>query len=61
MKECVATKTKAPAVLHSAGAVALDGVGMLAHQAARAFSLWTGHPAPIEVMITAARHELRNA
>ena len=45
----------------AAGAVAVDGVGMLAHQAARAFALWTGHAAPIEVMITAARHELRNA
>ena len=45
----------------AAGAVAVDGVGMLAHQAARAFTLWTGRTAPIEVMITAARHELRNA
>ncbi len=45
----------------AAGAVAVDGVGMLAHQAARAFALWTGQTAPIEAMITAARHELRNA
>jgi shikimate dehydrogenase len=43
------------------GAVAVDGVGMLTHQAARAFALWTGQAAPIEVMITAARRELRNA
>ena len=43
------------------GATFVDGVGMLVHQAARAFTLWTGQPAPIEVMITAARQELRNA
>jgi len=32
------------------GATTLNGVGMLLHQASRAFQLWTGEPAPIEVM-----------
>ena len=34
----------------SAGAVANDGETMLLHQGAAAFSLWTGSPAPLEVM-----------
>lgn len=33
----------------------LDGLGMLIHQGARAFTLWTGQPAPIEVMAAAAK------
>jgi shikimate dehydrogenase len=32
------------------GAVAQDGETMLLHQGAAAFALWTGQPAPIEVM-----------
>jgi shikimate dehydrogenase len=32
------------------GAAAVNGLGMLLHQAARSFSLWTGEPAPIEAM-----------
>lgn len=28
----------------------VDGAGMLLHQGARAFTLWTGRPAPLEVM-----------
>lgn len=31
-----------------------DGLGMLVHQGARAFTLFTGHPAPVEVMLAAA-------
>ncbi|HXG25680.1 MAG TPA: shikimate dehydrogenase [Candidatus Binatia bacterium] len=34
----------------AAGAVALDGETMLLHQGAAAFTLWTGQPAPLEVM-----------
>lgn len=33
------------------GAHVVGGIGMLAHQAALSFSLWTGEIAPIEVMI----------
>ncbi|MBZ0232606.1 MAG: shikimate dehydrogenase, partial [Deltaproteobacteria bacterium] len=32
------------------GLVTTDGAGMLLHQGARAFTLWTGRPAPIDVM-----------
>lgn len=40
------------------GASALDGVGMLVHQAALAFERWTGAPAPLGVMHQAARRAL---
>jgi shikimate dehydrogenase len=32
------------------GAAAVNGLGMLLHQAARSFTLWTGQPAPLEAM-----------
>jgi shikimate dehydrogenase len=32
------------------GLATLDGRGMLVHQGARAFTLWTGLPAPVDVM-----------
>lgn len=32
------------------GASAINGLGMLVHQGAKAFELWTGYPAPIDVM-----------
>ncbi len=32
------------------GAQALSGLSMLVHQGARGFELWTGRPAPVEVM-----------
>jgi shikimate dehydrogenase len=34
----------------SQGASTMDGLGMLLHQGARAFEIWTGQPAPIDVM-----------
>lgn len=40
------------------GATALDGIGMLVHQAALAFERWTGMPAPVGVMRQAARRAL---
>jgi shikimate dehydrogenase len=40
------------------GVTAVDGLGMLVHQAAHAFGLWTGQDAPIAAMTTAARREL---
>ncbi|HEX6381534.1 MAG TPA: shikimate dehydrogenase [Acidimicrobiia bacterium] len=32
------------------GAAAVNGLGMLLHQAARSFTQWTGQPAPLEAM-----------
>ena len=41
-----------------AGARPVDGLGMLVHQAAHAFRLWTGVEAPVSVMREAALAEL---
>ena len=41
-----------------AGATAFSGLGMLLHQAALSFALWTGREAPLEVMSAAATAEL---
>jgi shikimate dehydrogenase len=40
------------------GAVAVNGVGMLVHQAAHAFRRWTGLEPPIDAMAGATRREL---
>ena len=40
------------------GALGIDGVGMLVHQAAHAFRRWTGRDAPVDVMAAAARAHL---
>lgn len=40
------------------GAAAHNGLGMLVGQAAASFERWTGRPAPLEVMTTAARDAL---
>lgn len=40
---------------HGRGAVVIDGVEMLVQQAARAFELWTGRAAPIDLMREHAR------
>jgi len=42
----------------AAGVPASNGLGMLVHQAAAAFELWTGEAAPIDVMTRAALAEL---
>lgn len=36
----------------SAGAATLNGIGMLLHQGALAFEIWTGSPAPLQTMET---------
>lgn len=41
-----------------AGLVASDGLGMLARQGARAFSLWHGQEAPLDRMLDAARRHV---
>ncbi len=40
------------------GAKTANGVGMLVHQGAKAFELWTGHEAPVEIMRRAVRDAL---
>jgi shikimate dehydrogenase len=42
----------------AAGARGVGGLGMLVYQGAAAFELWTGRPAPVEVMFTAAQEGL---
>jgi shikimate dehydrogenase len=46
--------TPAQQAARAAGAQALGGLGLLLHQAALSFELWTGRPAPLEVMSAAA-------
>jgi shikimate dehydrogenase len=43
-------RTKLLQQAEAAGARTVDGLGMLVHQAARAFELWTGQRAPVNVM-----------
>jgi shikimate dehydrogenase len=47
--------TELLALARSQSATALDGLGMLVHQGARAFELWTGREAPLSVMMDALR------
>jgi shikimate dehydrogenase len=42
----------------AAGATPVDGLGMLVHQAALAFTLWTELEAPVDAMRAAAEAEL---
>jgi shikimate dehydrogenase len=46
------------AAARARGATAANGLGMLIHQAAHAFRLWTGEDPPLEVMSEAALAEL---
>jgi shikimate dehydrogenase len=42
-----------------AGARTITGLGMLVHQGALAFEIWTGRRAPIRIMEAAIKRELR--
>jgi shikimate dehydrogenase len=42
----------------SRGCQVIDGMRMLIHQATEQFALWTGRPAPLEVMVRAAYDSL---
>ena len=47
------------AAARAQGLVAVNGLSMLAHQAAVAFELWTDQPAPIDAMTAAVATHLR--
>lgn len=51
-------RTPFMAVARERGAVAVNGLGMLIHQAALSFRLWTGEDPPLEVLSAAAVAEL---
>lgn len=51
-------ETRFLACAQEAGARAVNGLGMLLHQGAKAFEIWTGQPAPIESMKTALQQEI---
>jgi shikimate 5-dehydrogenase len=48
--DLIYAKTRLLRDAHAAGATTLDGELMLLHQGAAAFTLWTGQPAPLELM-----------
>jgi len=52
-------RTKLLREARRAGGRTIDGLGMLVHQGALAFEIWTGKRAPIKVMEAAAKRELR--
>jgi shikimate dehydrogenase len=51
-------RTRLLAEAEAAGARTQNGLPMLVHQAAAAFALWTGQPAPVETMRAAAQAAL---
>jgi shikimate dehydrogenase len=51
-------QTPLQAAVRAAGGAAFGGMGLLLHQAALSFELWTGQPAPLDVMSAAALAEV---
>ncbi len=51
-------RTKLLREARRAGGKTIDGLGMLVHQGALAFEIWTGKRAPIKIMKAAAKREL---
>ncbi|MDI6906734.1 MAG: shikimate dehydrogenase [Thermoanaerobacterales bacterium] len=51
-------ETRFLAAARARGARVVDGLGMLLHQGAASFELWTGQPAPLEVMRRALEAEI---
>jgi len=46
------------AAARTAGATVANGLGMLLHQGAKAFEIWTGQSAPLDAMRAALQAEL---
>jgi len=53
-------QTRLLQIAEQSGARAIGGLEMLIHQAAAAFQIWTGQPAPIEAMLQACPPSWRN-
>jgi shikimate dehydrogenase len=53
------SETKLLAAAKKAGCKIANGIGMLVHQGAKAFEIWTGHPAPVAAMRRAAESATR--
>lgn len=53
-------QTRLLQIAEQSGARAIGGLQMLIHQAAAAFHIWTGQPAPIEAMLQACPPSWRN-
>jgi shikimate 5-dehydrogenase len=51
-------KTRLLREAEAAGCATIDGVSMFVHQGVRQFELWTGLPAPVEIMRMAVEAEL---
>jgi shikimate dehydrogenase len=49
------SETPLMAAARDAGAAVLGGLPMLVYQGAASFELWTGHTAPVDIMLNAAR------
>jgi shikimate dehydrogenase len=52
------TETRLLAAAKKAGCKTANGLGMLLHQGAKAFKIWTGKPAPVAVMQSALKHNI---
>jgi shikimate dehydrogenase len=52
--------TRLLAEARAAGATPIGGLGMLVHQGALAFQLWTGHTPPLDIMYAAASSALES-
>jgi shikimate dehydrogenase len=51
-------QTRLLAAAKKAGCKTANGLGMLLHQGAKAFKIWTGKSAPIDVMRSALKHNI---
>jgi shikimate dehydrogenase len=51
-------ETRLLAAAKKAGCKTANGLGMLLHQGAKAFKIWTGKPAPIAIMQSALKHNI---
>ncbi len=57
----VSSETALTRAARARGLLAATGEAMLLHQGAKSFELWTGHPAPIDVMRQALARELSSS